>query len=205
MGEMARSEGALTAKEIPAIQLEKVPIEPNTLQCGKIRIFDRQLGIMKAEELRITVYTYESEAALPEESRVLVERARQASGRAWAPYSHFSVGAALMLENGEVVEGNNQENGAFPSGLCAERVALFHAGANYPGVAVTKIAIAAAKEGRFIDQPVFPCGGCRQTMIEMESRSGKPMEVIMVGAAEIKVVKQAADLVPLPFNYRSQA
>lgn len=161
-----------------------------------------QLNIMKSEEIRITVYSYATEDEMSEESRQLINRAKHASGNAWSPYSRFSVGAALLLENGEVIEGNNQENSAFPSGLCAERVALFFAGANYPGVAVRKIAIAAAQNGRFIEQPVFPCGGCRQAMIDIEARGGSPMEIIMYGLSEIKVVKQAADLVPLPFSFK---
>ena len=103
---------------------------------------------MKAEELRITVYTYETASELPGNGLQLVKRAKEATQKAWAPYSKFWVGAALELENGEIITGNNQENIAFPSGLCAERVALFYAGSQFPGVAIKKIAIAAFAEGK---------------------------------------------------------
>lgn len=156
---------------------------------------------MRTEELKITVYTYTSVTDLPEESRRLVDLAREATQKAWAPYSKFKVGAALELENGEIVTGNNQENIAFPSGLCAERVALFYAGSQYPGVAVRRIALAAYTEGTFISNPVFPCGDCRQVMLEHQNRVKKPVEVIMYGENEIKVVKSVRDLLPLPFDY----
>ncbi len=156
---------------------------------------------MKTEELRITVYSYRHVAELPESSQQLVSLAKDASQKAWAPYSKFRVGAALELENGEIITGNNQENIAYPSGLCAERVALFYAGSQYPGVAVKRIAIAAFAEGRYTAQPVFPCGDCRQVLLEQEHRAGQKVEVIMFGEEEIKLVKSIADLLPLPFDY----
>jgi cytidine deaminase len=156
---------------------------------------------MKAEEIRITVYTYPSPSDLPSGGEDLVNRAKEATAGAWAPYSKFKVGAAVKLENGEVITGNNQENVAFPSGLCAERVALFYAGSQYPGVAVKRIAIAAFSNGKFIDEPVFPCGDCRQVLLEHENRVQSPVEVIMFGEKATKVVKSVADLLPLPFDY----
>ena len=156
---------------------------------------------MKTEELRITVYSYDNPDELPEDSQKLIEYAMDATQKAWAPYSKFKVGAALQLENGEIITGNNQENLAFPSGLCAERVALFYAGAQYPGIAVKKIALAAFSDGKFVGQPVFPCGDCRQVLLEHENRVKQHVEVIMYGANETKIVKSVGDLLPLPFDY----
>lgn len=156
---------------------------------------------MKAEELRITIYTYDSPDDLPDDGARLVDQAKEATGNAWAPYSQFRVGAALELENGIVITGNNQENIAFPSGLCAERVALFYAGSQHPGIAVKRIALAAFADGRFVDQPVYPCGDCRQVLLEHENRVKQHVEVIMYGKKKTKVVKSIADLLPLPFDY----
>jgi cytidine deaminase len=156
---------------------------------------------MRSEELRITVYTYENAGELPGTGERLVESAKEATRNAWAPYSKFSVGAALELENGEIISGSNQENIAFPSGLCAERVALFYAGSQFPGVAIKKIAVAAFSGDRFVEQPVYPCGDCRQVLLEHENRVKKHVEVIMYGTKEIKVVKSISDLLPLPFDY----
>lgn len=156
---------------------------------------------MKTEELRIIVYTYKNISELAKNSQELVEAAKKASEKAWAPYSQFRVGAALELENGKIITGNNQENIAFPSGLCAERVALFYAGSQYPEVAVKRIAVAAFSDGKFVSQAVFPCGSCRQVLLEHESRVKKQVEVIMYGEEEIKVVKSISDLLPLPFDY----
>jgi cytidine deaminase len=156
---------------------------------------------MKIEELKITVRSYENVKEMPDESRMLIEMAKESTENAWAPYSKFRVGAALLLENGEVITGNNQENGAFPSGLCAERVALFYASSKYPGIPVYKMALAAYANGRFVEDPVFPCGNCRQVLLEHESRVNHPIEIIMYGTKEIKVVASVKDLLPLPFLY----
>ncbi len=156
---------------------------------------------MKAEELRITIYTYDRPEDLPDGGLRLVEQAKEATANAWAPYSQFRVGAALELENGIVITGNNQENIAFPSGLCAERVALFYAGSQHPGIAVKRIALAAYADGRFVEKPVYPCGDCRQVLLEHENRVKQHVEVIMYGKNETKVVKSVADLLPLPFDY----
>lgn len=156
---------------------------------------------MKAEELRITIYSYANTGELPGIGPELIKLAKEATEKAWAPYSQFRVGAALELENGEIITGNNQENIAFPSGLCAERVALFYAGSQFPGVAIKRIALAAFADGKFVAKPVFPCGDCRQVLLEHENRVKKPVEVIMFGTDEIKVVKSVSDLLPLPFDY----
>ncbi|MFZ5940257.1 MAG: cytidine deaminase [Bacteroidota bacterium] len=154
---------------------------------------------MKVEEIRILVHEYTSAGELPEDSRDLVEQAREASRRAYAPYSQFRVGAAVQLENGEIITGNNQENSAYPSGLCAERVALFYAGSRFPGVAVVKMAIAAFHKEKYLTHPVYPCGDCRQVMLEYELRGKQPIQVILYGSEKIQVVKSTKDLLPLPF------
>jgi cytidine deaminase len=134
----------------------------------------------------------------------LVRSAIEAAGKAYAPYSSYRVGAALLLENGEIITGNNQENAAYPSGMCAERVALFYAGSRFPEVAVTSLAIAALREGTIQEEPVTPCGGCRQVMWEKESQGKRPMEVILYGANHIHVISRAMDLLPLPFLLRGK-
>lgn len=156
---------------------------------------------MKAEELRITIYSYPDAGELPGIGAELIRLAKEATENAWAPYSKFRVGAALELDNGKIITGNNQENIAFPSGLCAERVALFYAGSQYPGVAIKRIAVAAFAEGKFVAGPVYPCGDCRQVLLEHENRVKQPVEVIMYGEKEIKLVKSVSDLLPLPFDY----
>ena len=123
---------------------------------------------------------------------------RKASGKAYSVYSEFSVGAAVLLANGEMVSGNNQENVAYPSGICAERTALFYAGATFPGVSVEALAIAACFEGKLCEKAVSPCGACRQVMSEMIRRYKQDFDVIMVGGKETVVVK-ASDLLPFSF------
>jgi cytidine deaminase len=110
----------------------------------------------------------------------LADKAFEAMDKAYAPYSKFKVGVALLLENGEVIQGNNQENIAYPSGLCAERVALFYAGAQFPNVAVNTICIVAKGDLMPINQLLSPCGACRQVMLESENRQNKPIRIILV-------------------------
>jgi len=137
---------------------------------------------------------------LPEIEKILIERAKSASANAYAPYSHFLVGAALLLENGEIITGNNQENAAYPSGLCAERTAMFYANANYPDVAVTTLAVAAQHAGGFLKDPIAPCGSCRQVLLETEQRYGKKLRVLLYGASEIAILETVKDLLPLSFG-----
>ncbi|RPI44699.1 MAG: cytidine deaminase [Bacteroidetes bacterium] len=155
--------------------------------------------MMKQQSLHIVTRIFGKLGELPERDINLVNRALEAAREAFAPYSGYHVGAALLLAGGEIVTGNNQENVAFPSGLCAERVALFYAGSRYPGLAVIRMAIVAMKDGIVQESPVTPCGACRQVMIEQESRGGLPMEVILYGSREIRVIERAADLLPFPF------
>jgi cytidine deaminase len=134
------------------------------------------------------------------DDRRLVEHAQRASEAAYAPYSGFHVGAAALLDNGEIVSASNQENAAYPSGLCAERTALFYAGARYPAAAVKAIAIAAQTGGAFCPLAVRPCGACRQVMLECEKRGQQPVRVIMYGERQVEAVQSVRDLLPLSFE-----
>ena len=137
---------------------------------------------------------------LQPEEKNLIDSAKDACSRAYAPYSQFQVGAAVLLANGEIVTGNNQENVAFPSGLCAERTALFYAGSQYPEQAVKSLAIAAYTQGDFIDKPISPCGACRQVILETEKRYGSPVRIFLYGKTEIYIIEGINDLLPLAFD-----
>lgn len=155
---------------------------------------------MKKQILELSYRIYALDE-LPEESRKLVDAALEATRRSYAPYSHFYVGAAAKLDNGVIVTGNNQENVAFPSGLCAERTALFYANAQYPEVPVKALAIVARdSSGKMTQAPISPCGACRQVMLETENRFGKPMQILLASAEEIIVVERASALLPLAFS-----
>ena len=136
---------------------------------------------------------------LSDEQRRVVEVAKDQINRSYCPYSGFHVGAGALLANGEIVRGANQENAAYPSGLCAERTALFAAGAQYPDQAVKKLAIACFTGGHFTKEPGAPCGACRQVMLETEHRYGGKMEVLLYGEDATYVFESAADLLPLIF------
>lgn len=157
---------------------------------------------MKIKKIKIQVFEYENLNDLPDEYRGLLYKAREATGNAYAPYSGFFVGAAVLLGNGEVITGNNQENAAYPSGLCAERVALFYASANYPDEAVVAIAISASDKSGKIRGEVSPCGSCRQVLLETESRFEKPVKVILDGQ-KIKIVEGIENFLPLGFRPQS--
>jgi len=129
----------------------------------------------------------------------LRDTAVKAAKRAYAPYSQFNVGAAVLLRDGAIVEGNNQENRAYPSGMCAERVALFSVGASFPDKPVEAIAIVAIKHGE-IQSSIAPCGGCRQVMLETEQRYGQPIRVLLCGRDATILVSSAKDLLPLSFE-----
>lgn len=127
----------------------------------------------------------------------LVKAAIEATQRSYAPYSNFHVGAAALLENGVIVTGTNQENVAYPSGLCAERTTLFYANSQYPDAAVKTLAIATCDSENILS----PCGACRQVMAETEKRYGKPMRILLCGKTEVYVVESAADLLPFTFHF----
>lgn len=136
---------------------------------------------------------------LAAEDRQLVETAIEATNNAYAKYSHFHVGAALRLENGTIVKGANQENAAFPSSLCAERTAVFAAQANFPDQPIAAIAIAARNENGLVNEPVTPCGPCRQVILEVEDRYKKPIRIILYGQNGIYIINSIKDLLPLSF------
>jgi len=148
-----------------------------------------------------TIEEYADANELSAEDQELLRSARKAGESAYAPYSSFHVGAAVRLENGTIHIGNNQENVAYPSGLCAERVALFHVGAVYPEIAVTSIAITCSSTRFSVDQPLSPCGSCRQVMAESERRYGKPMRILLAGeTGSVYVISGIKDLLPLSFE-----
>lgn len=136
---------------------------------------------------------------LTETEKKLVDLAKEATKASYAPYSHFHVGAAIMLANGVIIKGANQENAAF-SGICGERSAFYNAGANYPGVDVTMVAITAFTQGDFVDDPCAPCGLCRQAMLEFEKNSQNPIQVLLVGKKAIYRLESVASLLPLSFT-----
>ena len=153
------------------------------------------------KELTITavlnVYKFEE---LTEADRTLLQAAMDATKRSYAPYSKFSVGAAARLNNDVIVTGTNQENAAYPSGLCAERTTLFYANSQYPDQAVATLAVAARTERDFLDAPIPPCGACRQVILETEKRFNQPMRILLYGKEEVYEVKSIRDLLPLSFD-----
>jgi cytidine deaminase len=157
---------------------------------------------MKQRAFTIRVAEYDRLEDLPDPQAALVKKAMEAAKDAYAPYSGYHVGAAVLLGNGKVIATNNQENAAYPSGLCAERVAIFYAGSQYPDVPVKCMAVAAMKDGIFLETPVTPCGACRQVLYEQETRSLEALELILFGSKKIQVLRRASDLLPLPFKLR---
>jgi cytidine deaminase len=129
----------------------------------------------------------------------LIKRAIKATHNSYANYSHFYVGAALLLENGEIMIGANQENAAFPSGLCAERTAIFAAQANHPELKITTLAIAARNENGLLKSPITPCGACRQVILEIEDRYKSPVRILLYGTEGVYIIKSVKDLLPLCF------
>ena len=155
---------------------------------------------MVRKEFRIGYEEYASVEEMSAVDRDLCRAAVEALNGSYAPYSHFHVGAAVRLSDGTIVKGANQENAAYPSGLCAERTAMFSAGANYPGLDIASIAIVARQDGRICSEPVAPCGACRQVMRQYQNKAGKPMSVILVGADHIKKFARVNDILPLIFD-----
>lgn len=129
----------------------------------------------------------------------LIDHAMKATDNAYAEYSHFYVGAALRLANGRIVIGANQENAAFPSGLCAERTAVFSAQANFPDQSIESLALVARNDNGLVDSPVTPCGACRQVLLGVEERYGRSMRVLMYGKSGVYIVGSVKDLLPLSF------
>jgi len=146
---------------------------------------------------KIQIYSY-NELLL--EEKKLIDFAKNACSHAYAPYSQFQVGVAVLLANKEIVTGSNQENAAFPSGLCAERTALFYANSQYPDQAVKSLAVAAYTQGAFLDRPISPCGACRQVILETEMRYRNQIRILLYGKLEIYVIEGINNLLPLAFG-----
>ena len=155
---------------------------------------------MTSKEIKIAYQEFDSLEQLETKDRELALAATEATALSYAPYSGFNVGAAVMFEDGDIVKGANQENAAYPSGLCAERTALFYASSSRPDKAMTAIAIAAAQEGKICANPATPCGACRQVMAQYQKKSGRPMMVLLVGADRIWKFEKVDDLLPLIFD-----
>jgi cytidine deaminase len=155
---------------------------------------------MKKKEVNTTIWECQKEE-LSQKEQALVDQAIEATQRAYAPYSKFRVGAALLLDNGVTISGCNQENAATPAGLCAERSAIFAAGAQFPGVGVKTIVIAArGTDGELLKEPISPCGICRQVIVETETRYQREVRILLYGTRFIYVIDGIKSLMPLSFT-----
>lgn len=155
---------------------------------------------MTNRQISIKYTEYESLEQLSPKDRELAMTAIEASRSAYSPYSKFNVGAAIRLADDTIVTGSNQENAAFPSGLCAERTAMFYASAKYPDTPMAAIAIAGVKDGKVCDSPATPCGSCRQVMAEYQTKGGQSIEIILVGDRKIWKFAKVDDLLPFIFD-----
>ncbi|MEG1556125.1 MAG: cytidine deaminase [Bacteroidales bacterium] len=156
---------------------------------------------MKTIDFITSITVYENRAALPEDLQILLKKAHEAAKNAYARYSRFQVGAAILLNNGEIITGNNQENAVYPSGLCAERTTAYYASAHYPEVPFNKIAITAINPLEPLTEPVSPCGSCRQVLLEYEQKFGQNIEVILTGeTGEVYLFNSISELLPYSFH-----
>lgn len=156
---------------------------------------------MKERKIIIRYEEYNKDDILSTGDSLLVEEANQALKTSYAPYSEFHVGAAVLLENGKVIKGSNQENSAYPSGLCAERVAIFHAKASFPDEAVIAVAITGCSDNFTADEPITPCGACREVIAETEKRQSNKIRIIMSGSGGCtKIVDGIDNLLPMKFH-----
>ncbi|MDR3287520.1 MAG: cytidine deaminase [Prevotellaceae bacterium] len=155
---------------------------------------------MNEFEINIKAKRYNSINEMNEADRLLLEAANKATKTSYAPYSKFNVGAAVLLENGEIITGSNQENNAYPSGLCAERVAVFYANAKYPNVAIKAIAVSSAVDNKINDKEVYPCGSCRQVLVESENRQKTKIKLIMGGSKSIIAIDSVRLMLPFTFD-----
>lgn len=156
---------------------------------------------MKEVKIETKLKVYNDISELPVAIQKLMQSAIEARDNAYAPYSKFKVGAAILLDNNEVVIGSNQENASYPSGLCAERTAIYYAGAKHPKVKILKMAITASSQNQVTDSPIPPCGACRQAIAEYEIKQDQPIEIYFMGVKG-KVVQSnsLANLLPLGFD-----
>jgi cytidine deaminase len=157
---------------------------------------------MKEINTGTSAFIFQDINELSDVDKNLMQAAIKASINAYAPYSGFSVGAALLMEDDSIIIGNNQENAAYPSGMCAERVAIWKAGSSYPNKKVKKIAITAVSSNKQLDKPVGPCGACRQTLLEYEVNQKEDMEILFMGEIG-NVVKANSIASLLPFSFDS--
>ena len=155
---------------------------------------------MTSKEIKIAYLEYESLDQLDPNDRQLAEAAIEATQGSYAPYSKFNVGAAVRLDTGMIIKGSNQENAAYPSGICAERTAMFYAAATYPDSAITDIAVVASQDGILCDNPATPCGACRQVMAQYQTKGGRPMSILLVGGKKIWKFSKVDDILPLIFD-----
>ena len=156
---------------------------------------------MKEIKIETTLYIYQGLEELPKEVISLMQKAFKARENAYAPYSSFNVGAALLLDNGEIITGNNQENASYPSGLCAERTAIYYAGSQYPKVKIIRMAISAASKKNQTTKPIPPCGACRQAIAEYEIKQETPIEIYFMGeTGKVAKSNSLANLLPLVFD-----
>lgn len=155
---------------------------------------------MIQKEIITKVLEFDSESEFNKQDCDLIKIAKDNINHSYSPYSKFSVSAAIHLDNGEVVSGTNQENAAYPSGLCAERVAMFYANSKFPGAKPLTIAIAAFTNNDFVDVPIPPCGSCRQVLLESEIRYNSPIRVILIGKSKIVLLENVKSLLPLSFD-----
>ena len=158
---------------------------------------------MKKKNITTVTYEYDSVEELSAEEQLLIQKSKDVVANAYAPYSKFQVGAAVLLGNGEIITGTNQENAAYPSGLCAERVAVFYANSKFPDVPVKAIAVTAFTNNKYVESPIPPCGSCRQVLVETETRFNTPIKIYLVSESKITVINDAKDLLPLNFDESS--
>ena len=156
---------------------------------------------MKEVKIETTLQVYDSISNLPEDVQQLMNSAIEARNNAYSPYSKFDVGAAILLDNGKVISGSNQENASYPSGLCAERTAIYYAGATYPKAKMLKMALTASSQNQQTLKPIPPCGACRQAIAEYETKQDNPIEIYFMGVkGKVVKSKSLANLLPLVFE-----
>jgi len=156
---------------------------------------------MKEIKISSSAQEYDSTDELDVDTKTLIQAAREATKNAYAPYSNFKVGAAVLLDNGKIITGNNQENAAYPSGLCAERVAVFAASSQYPDAVIKAVAITAHSDNFIINTPISPCGACRQVLAEYEYKTGKNIKLILTGnKGKVLIIKCVKSLLPFTFD-----
>lgn len=154
---------------------------------------------MKNIEIVVPIKEYSIDEC-EKQKRELIEAAREATQTSYAPYSTYNVGAAVLLDNGEIVKGSNQENAAYTNGICAERTALFYANAKYPTSSVVMVAIAAYTNGDFSKDVCTPCGTCRQVFVEIENRYERPITILMTGKDSVYEIDSIKRIMPLSFG-----